>query len=470
MSNLKTKVEKLTYKEHMKCIESNGNHIGKVPVSMVDGAMVKLARKNYARVGQIPSKFHTFGMLVKDSPSYSQKDAKEFAETYCVSSFGISVTAFAKLVVKNELPNMSKVPENLRLHVQNAVYSKIFNFRPEVVTSMPKEILENMLKKNSNFIRRVYNGAYKRSTSSYGTDWWIGYQLLNLFKEKDFSEETLEYIQGDLLEKLKSVDRRPSMRVDLTSVPEFLISYEAKLQWMTNDGNALRHIKEEDRCIELCKAAVNSHGDSLSYVPEDLKKEFYIDAVKTGGLASIPEGDRTDRLCTIAVESNSKEIEAVPEQRKTYSICLSAIDSNPELIKFVPEENRDEEMIIRFLISVFKGNYGNEFVLNRDWQDDGSTPLMQVAFDSVIQKDKLCSWEIIEAKQSLINKAIEREPGCFANLITLQQDDRWTSLHGLINLDICLTAFKGNNDNISFIPKRFLVQVFIMHSNTQGNK
>lgn len=452
------KKEKLTYDQHMKMIESNGNHIKEVPASMVDQKMVTAARKNYARVHEIPVKFQTFPMFVNDAPSYSQKEAKEFAETHAIDSrFGISMSAFAKLVVKNELPNMKRVPEKLANQVQLACYRKVFNSKPEIVELMPKNILDALMSKNQNFIRRVYNDAKRRSRSSYGSDTWIGYKLLKLFKEDDFNNETIEYIQENLLERLKS-DNRHYDKPGLTEIPEFLKTYEIYLAWVSNSGTRLSYVPEHCRDIDMCKAAVNADGDALKHVPEDLKKEFYLDSVKKGGLGSIPEEDRTDRLCTLAVETDPSQIEDVPVEKRSYALCLNAIDNDPELFPHIPEETRDEEMVIRFLISVFSKNFKNDFVLNRDWQKDGSTPIMQMAFDSVITSTY--SSDIRKEKEALITKAIERCPEAFGNYVELTRDDRWSTLSRTLTLDICLTAFKGKDSNISYIPQEYLIRVF----------
>jgi hypothetical protein len=447
--------EKLTYEQHMKLIKEDGDHIKNVPVSMVDQKMVKAARKAYANVSLIPDKFVTFQMVLNDAPSYSLKDAKEFAYRNLDSKWGISDTAFAQLSVKAKMPSMKKVPEQYRDHVEFAVFNKLFGHRGDFILKMPEKVLEKMKKKDG-FFRRAFNSTYHVSTSRFGSDTWIGYRVLALFTEDELTQEDIDFAHDELK---SNVER--GNRVDLAVVPEFFITDDLYIAWVNNNGKNLQHIPEDSKTLSICKAAVEKDGDALRYVPEQYKKDFYADAVRNGGLGSIPEEDRTDKLCTMAVEIDPKEIRSVPEEKRTYAICLMAVDANAEMLEFVPQENRDEEMAMRFFISVLKKNYNYDFSITRDWREEGKKPLIHEAFDIVVDfENTRYSHDIREKKEEFMQKLIKREPSCFPMLVNKSQNGQgWPMLENLVTLEICVEAFKGDKDNISSIPKNHLIRM-----------
>lgn len=164
--------------------------------------------------------------------------------------------------------------------------------------------------------------------------------------------------------------------------------------------------------MEICEMAVKQSGQNLKHVPQELRAKFYRDVVKTGsGLDGIPEEDRTDALCTIAVENNAMQLNFVPEDKKSYALCLTAIDSNTEAIEFVPVDKLDEEMMVRFLTSLFSGNYKNDYNMTDEYRarsSQGKKALLQEAFDNYFGEE-LKSCEKQKKLGELINTVIERD-------------------------------------------------------------
>ena len=359
----------------------------------------------------------SFEGLIKEAPSYSQKEAKEFADTYCVSSiFGISISAFAALVCKGTIPSFAKVPEELLYDVQLASFKKAFAIRPEVIRDMPAGIIEVLINEDCNFISKAYSSSYSRGTYN---DRWIGDQVLHLIPREEFASEDVEFIQEDLLKRLEQNSQH--YKVELTKVPTFLITDEMYILWMGIYGENLQYVPEDRRTLEICKAAVNKSGAALLYVPEEFRKDFYMDAVRSGkGLSSIPELDITESMCAIAVETNVKEFRYVPEELKSYLLCLQAIDKDAELIKEVPTKHIDQEMITRLIISILHGRWEHDFCLNdvaSYMSERGQKePVLTTVFDNFFNTQE----ESIERKEQmreLSKEIVKREPTLYFRLL-----------------------------------------------------
>lgn len=444
--------KKLTYSEHIAKIKEHGNEIQNVPVSMVTREMVELARKKYANVAFIPEKFTTFAMFISDAPSYSEKDARDFAETHGIADrFGISKTAFAKLVVKNEIPNMKKVPEKLFKHVEFASYRLALKGNPAIASTTPEYILNRLAETQKDFILRVYSNAH--SNTKYSS-YWTGYKMLKLFKQEHFSDETIKSIVKDLEDRFKHNRSRPNLH----EVPDFLITLDMCKNIVEKSGTELAFVPEELKTLEICQAAVNNDGKAIRYVPKDLKDSFYTDAAKAGGLGSIPKEDRTERLCSLAVESDAKQISQVPEEFISYGLCLTAVDGHAGLIKNVPSKFRDKEMVVRMLVSMLKKNYDDYDFRNRIELEKGEKPALETAFDSVITSRSY--FDIQEEKHELISEAIKRYPKGFSHLVELSKNKQWAPISEMIDFEMCITAFKSDEENIHHIPTKYLIQVF----------
>ena len=66
-------------------------------------------------------------------------------------------------------------------------------------------------------------------------------------------------------------------------------------------------------------------------------------------ITSLPEKNRTYKVCQTAVCRNPHALRSVPEKYRDYMMCLDCVSKNPELIKYVPLQYRDRKLVLTAL-------------------------------------------------------------------------------------------------------------------------
>lgn len=434
-----------TEKEALALVKNYGYKItdSDFPEKLKTEAVCKAAYENCENrqvVRNIPKQFRTFSMVLKTAPEYGT-DTKEYAWDVLDKSWGISDSAFVQLVKKGTLPNMKKVPEALKEEVGLAVWKKVLNDDITEFGNAPENLAKTLAK------GRVRQFAFATCYNGYSSR-WIGKSMLKYILEKEITDELVE----DFKEKLKGELKN---KITIEGIPERFLDGEIYLESVIQgDERSLSFIPEDMITKKMCEIAVNKNGKALNYVPEDMKKSFYIDVVKSGkGFDTIPEEDRTDKLCTLAVETNASEFKFVPEEKKTYSLCLLAVDNNMEMIEKVPENLLDEEIMVRALISFLKlgDNVRNSYASRHD-------EILNNALESFVKhsysKDR-------EFKKGLLLQVVERDSSVFKKLV--DQDfsgNKIKAFNEMLDLDICVAAFKKDSKVLMYIPLKFSERVW----------
>lgn len=157
-------------------------------------------------------------------------------------------------------------------------------------------------------------------------------------------------------------------------------SYLASLQYVTmpidNDlaefivtlGYSNAHIMKipiELWTSELRKKAIESCPRIIEYIPNRTERDL-VQAMTIDGelLGSIPESERTKRVCKAAIKSYSEALALIPLEHLDTNICRTALRGNPELLCYVPAEFQHEEVLLKIL----KGrSYLNRFISNQEF-------------------------------------------------------------------------------------------------------
>lgn len=82
-------------------------------------------------------------------------------------------------------------------------------------------------------------------------------------------------------------------------------------------------MREVDKTVKVCLAAVKRHGIALRYVPEKLK---------------------SSEICFAAVRQNGLALEFVPNELKTPELCLLAVQRDGDALYHVPDELQTLEL------------------------------------------------------------------------------------------------------------------------------
>lgn len=401
-----------TEKEAIHAVGLNPDLISKLPKNLLTEEVCKTAFKAapYERTyAWIPEKFRTFAMALKAAPDYGS-NTKDFAEFGLVADWGISVSAFVKLVKKKELPNLSKVKDP---EIIEACWRRVFNNDPSAISRMPSEFIEKFVR-NIPTVNKIIQ--YKVDGHSRFTRNWAGGELVKFIPEDLMCKETIETLQEELESAVKDGNTRQFFAVDEQYITNEL--YEAMLE---KSAHSLQYIPESRITNVMCRIAVQKDGSALKYVPERWRETFYLDVVKSGkGLHTIPEEDRTDRLCTLAVENSADQYEYVPEDKKSYALSLKAIDGNTQMIKHVPVDQLDEEMMVRLFSSIFNKNYEYEWylieVLDHMKEQGQAEPTLTTVYKNYFG-DNYGKHKQTELMRDMMQEVIKREPKHYFRLL-----------------------------------------------------
>lgn len=432
----------MTEKEAIEIVKKNGYDLKKVPYSLRTPAVVKAALSNgvYENiVRNVPSEQRTLKIVLEGiSPYASTQEIRNYAEACLNSSWGISVSGFVALVKKGIVPTMKNTTaENIEL-----VFRVAFNKNAASLLDMPTELIEKIVELKD--ISRIFNAKVGEH------DRWIGDELLSLLPTailKEAAGEIEEWI-------LNALDNKRS-RIDVSKFPKEVVTHQICMKSATALGY-LNEIPVEYRTKDVCKLAVMKNGSSIKYVPEEFKKDFYLDAAMTGrGLSNIPEEDRTDRICAIAVDKNADEFRYVPVDKRSYTLSMIAVDKNAENLEFVNDENIDSEMIIRFVIAVLKKNYTSDYALREGkYSGNGKISPLEKAFSHIVNEG-MRHTEVMEAKENIMFEVLRREPSVFTEFVKQSSERGFKQFEGLLNMALCMVAVKGDKKNVASIPFSF---------------
>jgi hypothetical protein len=403
------------------------------------------------------TKTHTksFAEHIEDAPSYTTSRAKEYYQDNNLESFGIAVTPFTQLVCKGVIPKFDKVPDEIKEDVMVACYRAAYRKNSEI--HLIKQLSDNLR------IRVVDERIARRMLLEHSNYGYNGLSNMPLVPKKLITDELMSEVASQLVNHFKS--RQSKRYCALEFFPEDYYTSEIVELAVKASGLNLQHVPDEYKTQEICKEAVTNDGGALKFVPEEHKSVFYVDAAKSGnGLSTIPEEDRTDRLCTMAVQANGMELKYVPADRMSYALAMMAVDSDAEALNFIPVEMIDKEIATIFLMSVYSGKHAcRDYQINGEYSDSrDKTPSeypLGIAINAITRDfDRLTKQR--EAIEEVIIEAIKRKPEIFCNVVKFNYSKSWYKLEGILNLGICMQAFKSNVDNLRHIPYEFTVRVW----------
>jgi hypothetical protein len=399
-----------TEKEAIAIVENRAFDLMKVPYELRTPAVVKAALASGVHssiVISIPEDQLNFELVLNGTPKYSsQVEIRDYASRVLKKEWGVTIASFVKLVKSHEIANLDKVTDKdiLKLIYTYAVKENISNIR-----KIPSNLIEDIVTKE------IATKALLESGRDYK-----GIQNFIVFPQgiKE-DEDILDLFEIQVIKNAKSI-------YDFDGVDDKYITQKMYTALIEERPIRLEKVPEERKTADLCRLAVEKDGSTMKFVPKELKPDLYRLAVSTGkGLDSIPEDDKTDILCTIAVEKNPLQLEFVPEDKKAYSLCLSAVDNNCQAIDFVPDSKIDEEMMIRFLTSLMKGNFTDKHELTDEYKyrsTKGKKAIVQKVLDTYLGEGFQDS-KRREVLGFLFEKVIERDASLYFKMMKFSTDD-----------------------------------------------
>lgn len=119
------------------------------------------------------------------------------------------------------------------------------------------------------------------------------------------------------------------------------------------DGQTLRFVPENVKCLTICYAAVKQHGWALRDVPDNLKdRAMCLQSVRTSGdsLMFVPErflDDEISECLTINDEGHETNIlSMLPDHVKTYEKCMQSVKRDGQMLKNVPDCHKDKDICL----------------------------------------------------------------------------------------------------------------------------
>jgi len=143
--------------------------------------------------------------------------------------------------------------------------------------------------------------------------------------------------------------------------------YETYLEFVKQDGEAIRYIPEQFLSEEICVAAVKQTYLAFWKFPKEfLSEEICVAAVKQHGtiIKYVPLHLRTEDVCIAAVKQNGKILHLVPRDILSEKICIEAVKQTSQALKYVPMEFQLE--IIKQLAVAKKLENGTECLIMGD--------------------------------------------------------------------------------------------------------
>lgn len=132
----------------------------------------------------------------------------------------------------------------------------------------------------------------------------------------------------------------------------------------------LTKIPLHERSRKLCEMAVSKIPSTISFVPLDLKEEFYELAAEYGHLQYIPllELDRkfAKLLCELAMNCNGNDVMFIPleffEEDKDFGlrICVNILQKNIAYFDIIPDKNlakKAGEIVTTRLVNQSRKNF-----------------------------------------------------------------------------------------------------------------
>lgn len=424
-----------TEAEAIKLLKKDHGYLRDIPYKLRTKKVCDLAYKQWKStntVENIPLEHRTFTQVYRTADSYG-KYTGESADLLN-EEWGISRSGFIALVKKGTMPNMKKVPEKYKEEIELICFRKAFNENGRIMERMPENVIRKLFTGN---LERIIekNGPIRNYSSS-----WIGDELIGLVPEDMVTKDDIKLLQKKIKEQLSQEKSRGLGRGGkcfIGRIPEQYVTDELYELALDRDPSDLRDIPKERITKKMCDIAVSADGNTLKHVPEELKKDYYVKTVKSGkGLHTIPEEDRTEKLCMIAFDKNHDQFKYVPEDKRSYAMCLSAVDDDCRRMKDVPVEHQDEEMVTRFIMSIFRKTYKKDHGCERhltdarydfDTDEESQEALLTLVFDRFFEHPE-GNYKRKDELKELMKDIMQREPRLYSSMVfhsgDLETEDR----------------------------------------------
>ena len=121
------------------------------------------------------------------------------------------------------------------------------------------------------------------------------------------------------------------------------IAISGKTAWV------LDYVPEEQRTLELCKLAVTQNGDALEFVPKELRTldicklavHDYVDALNDVPFETFTHDEQLE-LCKLAISIDGNSLGYVPKELRTLEICKLAVTKNEYALVYVPKKFKEQ--------------------------------------------------------------------------------------------------------------------------------
>jgi hypothetical protein len=410
----------VTREQAIAAVKEGAYHLGYLPYKLIDEEIAFIAIKSGCDSPRyIPSDIMTLEMFIlmgKNNSFHYERNYTDFLKDLD-KSWGVTKKDMKALLKEGCKLSLSKVDYDDTVAVEAAMWKVILDKRPDRIKEMPEPLIDIMTP--SEAIEAIDNFNHQT---------WTGYRHIQYLSEDNQNNpEVIEFVQ----EKFRDFTSTP-----LEFIPKHMITVEMCNVAVLNDGSNLESVPSEFMTKTLCKEAVTQSGKNLDYVPDEFKGEFYVDVAKTGyGLDTIPEDHRTDMICSIAVEKNGMQLEFVPDDKKSYSLMLAAVSQTYEAYSLLPEG--------------VEGSYEFRVRAFTQYLQEGDCWSPKRKLEDIFPDHKF------QAEVAL--EVVKRNPELFPKIVEVTNRD--TSFEYLLAGDVCLEAFKGDNNNAGYIPTKQLIEL-----------
>ena len=215
--------------------------------------------------------------------------------------------------------------------------------------------------------------------------------------------------------------------------------------------------------IEFAKSVLQSKIGCLAYIPEQNRTEEICKiAVKTDGLQlyAVPLPMRTEEVCKIAVKSNGLSITFVPSQCYTAEICRLAIQQTTRAIQEIINQRSQLTEEIAKIILEKRGLALQHIPPNLVTEEMIRIAVAQDAYAIVYAKPGILTYEICASAVRSHGELLEFVPFKLRKeeicRIAIENNRKSISLkfvpHSVVTEEMCIRSIELNSDSIEWVP------------------
>lgn len=423
-------------KHALMAVSEIGSYLNSVPLELQSEKVIRTAfdSNHPASFNQIHNrKFKTLEFLFISLKGFDSRygDVKNFLKNHAnvIKEFRITQKAIKEFITDGAFPYGKWQEDGDADKILKAIKNSKLRIHPKSIEELTKEEVEEFMTEDvARLILNLYGG--------YRGNVWTGQSFIQYVPKKFFTKDFIERYR-----ELVDYQIQAKREVVFEGVPEGFLNQELVNRTLEYIPEQLEFTPEEFKNSESCQIAVNQDGRVIEFVPNNLRENFYVNVAKSGkGLASIPEENRTDKICTLAVKANGNQLSDVPEDKRNYSMYLDALETDVNSFFLVPKDVVDDEIKVKALITIANNisSYKNK--------TEG---------DNVIEAIKRSGGVFIG---KLIIQAVEREPSTYKMFLNSGYGDTFRGCG--VGKEVAIAAFKADKENFNHIPTDILKEVW----------